>query len=91
MSEAAEKAKSREMRAQPLEIVNIPGARLNIRTVELLVGRSKSWIIKAIRAGEFPAPMRASPTASDYLADDIKAYLQARARGQKWSPGPCSN
>lgn len=86
-----EKPRTREMQPQPLEIVNIPGARLNVRTVEILVGRSKSWIIKAIKAGEFPPPIRVTPRLSDYLSDDIRAYLQATKRGDKWKPGPCSN
>lgn len=86
-----EKQRTREMRAQPLEIVNIPGARLNVRTVELLVGRSKSWIIKAIKDGEFPPPIRVTSRVSDYLSDDIRAYLQATKHGKKWKPGPCSN
>lgn len=86
-----DKPRSRAMRPQPLEIINVPGARLNIRTVEILVSRSKSWIMKAIKAGEFPSPVRASATTSDYLSDDIRAYLQATKRGEKWKPGPCSN
>lgn len=79
MSEVIER-KTRAMQPQPLDIINVPGAWLNIRTVEILVGFKKTKINEEIKAGRFPAGIPQSPTCTRWLSDDIKAYLDARRR-----------
>lgn len=78
MDAVAEK-KPREMRAQPLDIVNVPGAQLNIRTVEALVGMSKGSILKRIREGNFPAPIRHTCRLSRWTSDSIRQWLADHA------------
>jgi predicted DNA-binding transcriptional regulator AlpA len=85
MSEVAEKPKSREMAPQPLELINVSGAMLNIRTVELVVGFKKTKINEEVKAGRFPKPERHSPTCSRWLSDKIKSYLATRRDGRTWS------
>lgn len=80
--EAVAEHKSRALQPQPLEIVNVTGAWLNIRTVEILVGFKKTKIIEEVRAKRFPAGRRESPTCTRWLSDDIKAYLNARRNAQ---------
>ena len=46
MDAVVEAPRSRAMQPHPLELLNIPGALLNIRTVEILVGFKKSKIAR---------------------------------------------
>lgn len=82
MDAVVEAPRSRAMQPQPLELLNIPGALLNIRTVEILVGFKKSKIAEEIKAGRFPQSRAESATCKRWLADDIKAYLDARSRNR---------
>ncbi|MGE5452222.1 MAG: helix-turn-helix transcriptional regulator [Acidobacteriota bacterium] len=81
--EAVIEHRSRALQPQPLDIVNVPGALLNIRTVEILVGFKKTKILEEVKAKRFPAGHRESPTCTRWLSDDIKAYLEARSRTRK--------
>jgi predicted DNA-binding transcriptional regulator AlpA len=86
MQLATEQAANRKMQAQPLEVVNIPGTWLNIRTVEALVGWKKTKINEEVKASRFPPPDRHSPSCSRWLSDHIRAYLACRSAGRAWSP-----
>lgn len=78
MSEVLDKpkAKSKALACQPLEIVNVDGARLVLPTVEALVGKKATWIYLEIKAGRFPARV-----GYYWRAEDIRKYL----RGE-WEP-----
>lgn len=82
MDAVVEAPRSRAMQPQPLELVNIPGTLLNIRTVEILVGFKKSKIAEEIKAGRFPPSRAESATCKRWLSDDVKAYLEARSRNR---------
>lgn len=72
----------RGLQCQPLDVVNIDDARLNIRTVEALVGHKKSWIYAEIKKGAFPAP----DEYARWLSNDIRSYLRCRREGIAWPP-----
>jgi predicted DNA-binding transcriptional regulator AlpA len=73
----------RGLQCQPLEVVNIPDARLNIRTVEAVIGHKKTWIYDEMKESRFPRP----DGHKRWLSDDIREYLKARREGRPWSPG----
>jgi len=77
---------NRKMQPQPVEVVNVSGALLNIRTVEVLVGYKKSKINDEIKEGRFPPPLKLSANCSRWLSDDIRAYLACRRVGNAWCP-----
>ena len=60
---------------QPLDTLNVPGARLRIGTVEVLVGLKRSAIYAHIKAGKFPAPLKSGARCSRWNSDHIRAYL----------------
>lgn len=64
---------------QPLETLNVPGARLRIGTVEVLVGLKRSAIYAHIKAGKFPAPLKSGARCSRWNSDAIRAYLAGSA------------
>lgn len=78
----------REMKPQPFEVLNVPGAFLNVRTVEALVSFKKTKINEDVKNGKFPAPVRLSPTCSRWVSDDIRHYLACRKAGTDWTPRP---
>lgn len=63
---------------QPLGVINIPGARLRIETVEALVGFGRSTIYKRLAEKKFPEPIRTGSRCSRWCSDDIRAYLAAK-------------
>lgn len=75
-----------KMQPQPLDVVNVPGALLNIRTVEALVGFKKSKINEEIKDKRFPPPVRRSANCSRWVSDDIRAYLACVRIGKDWAP-----
>jgi predicted DNA-binding transcriptional regulator AlpA len=83
--EVAAPKQSRKMQPQPVEMVNIPGVWLNVRTVELVVGFKKTKINEEIKAGRFPPPDHVSVCMTRWLSDHIKDYNLCRAKGVPWS------
>lgn len=83
--EVAVPQQTRKMQPQPVEMVNIPGVWLNVRTVELAVGFKKTKINEEIKAGRFPPPDHVSVCMSRWLSDHIRDYNQCRAKGVPWS------
>src|SRR4051812_7426139 len=65
---------------QPLDTLSVPGARLRIGTVEVLVGLKRSAIYDHIKAGKFPAPLKFGARCSRWNSDDIRAYLAGSAQ-----------
>jgi prophage regulatory protein len=45
------------------------------------IGNSESWLDRAWRAGEFPAPVRLGDNSLGWLVSDVKAWLQSRKEG----------
>lgn len=80
MDAVVEKPK-REMLAQPLELVNVPGILLNRRTVELAVGLTISTINRQIKDGKFPPPVDRYARPSRWRSDDIRAAINGT-----WKP-----
>ena len=76
--------RNRQMQPQPLDVLNVPGALLNIRTVEAIVGFKKSKINDEIKEQRFPPPLKLSSTCSRWVSDDIRAYLACRRAGAAW-------
>lgn len=63
------------MKAQPLDIMRVPDALLNVATVEIVTGMSRSSIYRAIQAGEFPEPIRRGPRFTRWRAAAIQEWL----------------
>lgn len=60
---------------QPLETLNVPGARLRIGTVEVVVGLKRSSIYARIQNDKFPAPIKCGSRCSRWSSDSIRAWL----------------
>lgn len=60
---------------QPLETLNVPGARLRIGTVEVVVGLKRSAIYDRIKNDKFPAPVKLGARCSRWSSDSIRAWL----------------
>lgn len=65
---------------QPLEIINVPEALLRVETVMVLCGKSRPTILRHVREGQFPQPLRINPRCTRWRAADVKAWLQAQAQ-----------
>lgn len=76
----------RPMRPQDLSILQVYNAHLNIRTVEVLVGKSKKTIQRDVNAKRFPPGLRLSSRCTRWLSNDIREYLAATSRGEEWTP-----
>lgn len=74
----AERSPRKPRILQPLETLNVPGARLRIGTVEVVVGLKRSAIYGHIKTGKFPAPVKTSARCSRWTSDSIRAYLAAQ-------------
>ena len=64
--------------AQPLEVINHPGAHLRLDVVLALVGVSRSQFYRLIAAGAGPKKLRFGPRCSRYLASDVTKFLAER-------------
>lgn len=71
--------KKRSVLKQPLEIINIPDALLQLQTVVALSGRSAASIARKVRSGDFPAPHKDGTRCTRWRSGDVKAWLQAQA------------
>jgi predicted DNA-binding transcriptional regulator AlpA len=83
-AEASKPKAKRGLQCQPLEVLEVPGARLNRVTVEAIVGRKKTWLYDEIKEGRFPP----SDNHKQWLSDDVRAYLRARQEGKQWNRTP---
>jgi prophage regulatory protein len=68
---------------QPLEVVQIEDAMLELRTVTAVTGRGKSSIYAMVARGEFPAPVRYGKRCSRWQAGAVTRWLKKQARGAK--------
>ena len=71
--------KSRALEAQPLGILDVPSALLNIRTVETATDLCKTTVYAMIREKSFPAPLKLSKRCSRWRSSDVRGWLDARA------------
>lgn len=65
---------------QPLDTLSVPGARLRIGTVEVLVGLKRSAIYNHIKDGRFPGPVKHGARCARWNSDAIRAYLAGSAQ-----------
>jgi prophage regulatory protein len=68
---------------QPLDVVQIDDAMLELRTVTAVTGRGKSSIYAMIARGEFPAPVRWGKRCSRWHAKSVTRWLKKHAQGGK--------
>ena len=54
---------------------------LKLNAVLSVTSISKTTLYELIRAGEFPQPLRITPQASRWRADEIDAWIESRERG----------
>jgi prophage regulatory protein len=52
-----------------------------------LVGVSRSTLWRMVRAGEFPRRVEMSPGRRGHVYEDVMAWIEARARGERLSSG----
>lgn len=71
--------KNRRTVAQPPHILDAPAALLNIETVKMLTGLSRSTIYRMIAVGSFPEPVKVGPKTSRWRAGKINAWLVERS------------
>lgn len=71
----AERRPRKQRIQQPLETLNVPGARLRIGTVEVVVGLKRSAIYSRIQDNKFPAPVKLGARCSRWTSDSIRAWL----------------
>lgn len=48
----------------------------DVRQVGARIGRSKSWILDAVRRGEFPAPRRLSPRCTRWDSHAVDQWIE---------------
>ncbi|MEW8548589.1 MAG: AlpA family transcriptional regulator [Candidatus Thiodiazotropha sp.] len=51
---------------------------LRLSQVELLTGRSKSWIYSAMPNGDFPRQIKLSPQAVGWLESEVEQWIVKR-------------
>ena len=70
---------TKALEVQPLEVMNVPAAMLNIRTVEVVTALKSSTIYGLIKAKDFPAAILLSKSCARWRVGDITAWLNKRA------------
>jgi prophage regulatory protein len=71
------KARPRPER-QPVDVLNLPDALLTIRTVCSVIGMSESSLRRAVRAGDFPQPIRRGTRCTRFISAHVSAWLRAQ-------------
>jgi len=51
--------------------------------LERRIGMKKSWIYDQVKAGAFPQPVHIGARARGWLADEVNAWIAARAASRK--------
>jgi len=79
IAESDTKARSRRGTVrQPLDLLQVPGARLKIDTVATVVGLSPATIYRKVKAKEFPDPIRDGARCTRWVSDSVRTWLDAR-------------
>jgi prophage regulatory protein len=68
------------MKPQPLEILALPNALLNVETVIAVVGVSRATIYRMMDNGTFPQPMKFGERCTRWRAVDVSAWLDAQVK-----------
>jgi hypothetical protein len=66
--------------AQPLTVIDIPGAQLKLKTLAAISGRSMATLMRHEKAGLLKLT-RNGARCTRVRSEDARAYLQALARG----------
>lgn len=64
---------------QPLNIIEIPDALLQMQTVVVLCGLSPASVNRKVKAKEFPQPIKDGTHCTRWRAGDVKAWLKSKA------------
>jgi prophage regulatory protein len=68
------------MKPQPLEILTLPNALLNVETVTAVVGVSRATIYRLMNSGSFPQPVKFGERCTRWRALDVSAWLDAQVK-----------
>lgn len=72
--------KARPKPQQPIHAAQIADALLRLRTVQAVVGLSKSTIYALVARDAFPQPIRRGTRCTRWRSADITAWLQAQGK-----------
>ena len=73
-------SKPRKLPQQSLHASQIDDALLRLRTVQALVGLSKTSIYMLVSRQQFPQPIRRGTRCTRWRSADITAWLQAQGK-----------
>lgn len=62
---------------QPLDVINIPGARLKLATLGALAGESRATLYRSAAAGQLKLTKNGS-RCTRVTSEDARAYLESR-------------
>lgn len=68
------------MKVQTVEDVLPPGGFVRLPTILKLIPMSRSAFYRRIETGEFPAPLKLSPTIACWRSEDIRALIERLSR-----------
>lgn len=76
MTNDTQKARAPRAFVQPLDVVQIPEARLKIQTVCAVTGLSASNIRRRVAARSFPQPVKDGEHCVRWIAGDVMSWLR---------------
>ena len=72
--------KPRATLPQPIEVLNLDDALLNVRTVSAVTSLSASTVYRGVKAGTFPAPIKRGTRCVRWPARAVREWLASQAR-----------